>query len=56
MSKIKEMWERLQEQLAEQRKVQKTLDELSRLSDKELRDLGISRSDIWSLATGAYRG
>lgn len=52
MSKLKDMWERLQEQLAESRKIQKTVNELSKLSNKELHDIGISRSDIYRIAAG----
>lgn len=56
MSSIKEMWARLQERLEEDRKVRQTIKELSKLTDYQLRDMGISRGDIYSLASGAYRG
>jgi uncharacterized protein YjiS (DUF1127 family) len=55
MSKLKDMWERLQEQLAESRKIQQTIKELSKLSDKELHDIGIGRCDIHRIAEGAHR-
>jgi uncharacterized protein YjiS (DUF1127 family) len=54
MTTIKKMWLRLQEQLAEQKKVQKTIKELSKLSDKELHDIGINRGVIRSVAEGTY--
>ena len=44
------MWERLQEQLEHQAKVQKTIDELSKLSNKELQDIGLNRCDIYRVA------
>jgi len=47
MSKLKDMWDRLQERLAEDRKAQKAYKELSRLTDKELHDIGIARGEIW---------
>ena len=40
--------------LAHQAKVNATIKELSALSDKELRDIGLSRCDIWSVAHEAY--
>ena len=54
MTTIKKMWLRLQEQLAEQKKVQKTIEELSRLTDNELHDIGINRGLIRSVAEGTY--
>ena len=48
-------WFRSQKQkLAHQAKVNATIKELSALSDKELRDIGISRGDIYSIANEAY--
>jgi uncharacterized protein YjiS (DUF1127 family) len=40
--------------LAHQAKVNATIKELSALSDKELRDIGLSRCDIWSVAHEEY--
>ena len=41
---------------AEKRRLRKqTLNELGRLTDHELSDLGISRSDITSIANGTFR-
>ena len=37
------------------RKIDLTIKELSALTDKELRDIGISRGMIRSVAEGAYR-
>lgn len=34
------------------RRVNETIKELSRLTDKELKDIGISRGDIYSVAVG----
>lgn len=36
------------------RKIRETIKELSSLSDAELRDIGISRGDIWSIAHETY--
>ena len=36
--------------LAHQAKVNATINELSKLTDRELNDIGISRGDIWSIA------
>jgi uncharacterized protein YjiS (DUF1127 family) len=33
--------------------IRQTIKELNRLSDKELTDIGISRGDIYSVATGS---
>ena len=52
MTKIKEMWARLQEQLEHHAKVQRTIKELSKLSNKELHDIGLSRCDIYRIAEG----
>ena len=38
--------------LAHRAKVNSTIKELNRLSDYELRDIGIARGDIYSVATG----
>ena len=56
MINIKEMWARLQERLAEDRQARKTIQELSKLTDYQLRDMGISRSDIYTLARGGQNG
>jgi len=34
------------------KEVRQTVKELNKLSDKELRDIGISRGDIYAVATG----
>jgi uncharacterized protein YjiS (DUF1127 family) len=54
MTTIKEMWARLQEQLEHQAKVQKTVKELSKLSNKELQDIGLNRCDIYRVAEGKH--
>lgn len=35
---------------------QRNVSELSQLSDRELADIGLDRSDIQRVASGAYRG
>lgn len=56
MVNLKEMWARLQERLAEERQARLTIKELSKLTDYQLRDLGLSRSMIGSVARGEYCG
>ena len=46
MKKLKDMWDRLQERMKEERKFEKAMRELYSMSDKELNDIGISRYDI----------
>lgn len=41
-------------QLAYKAKVRETIKELSRLSDAELRDIGIHRGDIYAIANEVY--
>jgi uncharacterized protein YjiS (DUF1127 family) len=38
------------------RNYQRNVSELSRLSDRELADIGLDRSDIRRIAAGAYNG
>lgn len=38
------------------RDYQRNLSELSRLSDRELADIGLDRSDIPRVASGSYNG
>lgn len=40
----------LARQYKQYKKVRSTINELSKLSDRELRDIGISRGDIWAIA------
>jgi uncharacterized protein YjiS (DUF1127 family) len=47
-------FKRLAAKLEHQSKVNATIRELSALSDAELRDIGLSRGDIWSVAHEAY--
>lgn len=56
MFRIKALWARLQERLAEERRARNTINELSKLTDYQLRDMGINRSMISSVARGDYHG
>lgn len=38
------------------REYQRHMDELSQLSDRELADIGLDRSDIQRVAAGTYQG
>lgn len=38
------------------REYQRQIDELSQLSDRELADIGLDRSDIQRVAAGSYQG
>ena len=42
----------LQAELARRAKIKSTYRELNRLSDYELRDIGLTRGDIYGIATG----
>lgn len=55
MQSVKDMWERLQEKLAERKKVRQAINELSKLNDFELNDIGINRSMIRWVANGGRR-
>jgi len=52
MNRLIEMMERVKEQIADYRNIQKTVEQLSKLTDKELRDIGIGRNDIYEIAKG----
>ena len=56
MINLKEMWARLQERLAEERRARQTINELSKLTDYQLRDMGINRGMIASVARGEHYG
>ena len=47
---LADWFKRLVEKLERQSKVRSTIKELSALTDHELRDIGISRGDIYSIA------
>ena len=49
---VAEWFKRLNASLAHRAKVNSTIKELSRLSDRELNDMGLSRCDIYSVAYG----
>lgn len=46
--------ERLRLSIAKRRAANQTYKELNKLSDNELRDIGISRADIRSIAEGLF--
>lgn len=54
LSGVAAWFKRLNAKLAHRAKVNSTIKELSKLSDRELHDIGISRGDIWSIAHEAY--
>ena len=56
MINLKEMRARLQERLAEDKRARRTINELSKLTDYQLRDMGIHRSMIPAIARGEYHG
>ena len=47
-------FKKLDAKLTHQSKVRSTIKELSKLSDAELRDIGITRGDIYSIANESY--
>ena len=51
---LADWFKRLAAKLEHQSKVRATIKELNQLSDAELRDIGISRGDIYSIANEAY--
>ena len=51
---LADWFKKLSAKLVHQSKVRATIKELSKLSDKELRDIGLSRGDIYSVAHEAY--
>lgn len=48
--------DRIRLRIAKRRAANQTYSELSKLSDNELRDIGISRADIRSIAEGLFYG
>lgn len=50
LNSVAEWFKRLNASLAHRAKVNSTIKELSKLSDRELNDIGISRGEIWSIA------
>ena len=49
------MFDRLVRTYQDWRAARETVDKLSRLSDRQLKDIGLSRADIKSVARGARR-
>ena len=54
LSSVASWFKKLNAKLEQNSKIRATIKELSALSDAELRDIGISRGDIWSIANEAY--
>ena len=50
LSSLAEWFKKLNAKLAHRSRVNSTIKELSKLSDRELNDIGISRGDIWAIA------
>jgi uncharacterized protein YjiS (DUF1127 family) len=49
---LAEWFKRLNEKRKHRAMVNRTIKELSALSDRELNDMGLARGDIWSVAHG----
>ena len=49
---ISNWFKRLGEKIEHNRRVYATIHELSKLTDRELNDIGLTRGDIWSVAHG----
>ena len=54
LASIADWFKRLNAKLTHQSNVRATIKELSKLTDKELKDIGLSRGDIYSVAHEAY--
>jgi uncharacterized protein YjiS (DUF1127 family) len=54
LTRIAHWFKKIYEHLERRSQVNSTIRELSKLSDKELNDIGISRGDIWWVANEAY--
>lgn len=50
LQKLANWFKRLAQKLEHDRQVRATIKELSRLTDKELKDIGLARGDIWAVA------
>ena len=49
-SGVVEFFRNINRSLAHRARINSTIKELSKLSDRELNDIGIARGDIWSIA------
>lgn len=52
--KLKQVVVDLEKMRERQAKIRATINELSKLTDKELNDIGINRGDIWTIANGVH--
>lgn len=50
LHKLADWFKRLSQKLEHDRQVSATIKELSKLTDRELNDIGIARGDIWAVA------
>ena len=54
LTSLASWFKKLEAKLTHQSNVRATIKELSKLTDKELKDIGLSRGDIYSVAHEAY--
>lgn len=52
---LSRLFQRLRNSVAERRTLERQMQELYRSSDRELWDMGLSRSDLAEIAKGSYR-
>ena len=52
LSGVAAWFKRLNAKIKQQRQIKRTINELSRLSDRELNDMGLARGDIYAVAHG----
>ena len=52
---IKTAWINFRNEMAYRKAVRQTINELQKLTDYELNDIGMSRGDIWSVAHDAQQ-
>lgn len=54
LSFIVDIYMNVMKRWSDRREVRRTIKELSKLNDRDLRDLGISRGEIYSVAIGTW--
>jgi uncharacterized protein YjiS (DUF1127 family) len=55
LSFIVDIYMNVMKRWSDRREIKQTIKELNKLTDRDLRDLGISRGEIYSVASGAWR-